>query len=47
MTCVVLFDVEVEDADSYAIEVGSRGDLSYPAEDLAATDFTVALTLGT
>lgn len=44
--CVVLFDVEADEADFYAITVGSRGELSFSAEELADQDFAVALTLG-
>jgi hypothetical protein len=47
VTCVVIFDVEVEPSDFYAIEVGSRGELTYSAEELEAADHAVALTLGT
>ncbi len=44
--CVVLFDVEATAADYYEIEIGSRGDLSFSAEDLAESDGMVSLVLG-
>lgn len=45
VTCVVSFEIEVEDADFYEIEVGSRGGLSYSRADLDAADWFIELSL--
>lgn len=44
--CVVKFATEVPKVPFYEIEVGSRGDLSYSQEELAAEDWHVEMSLG-
>ena len=44
--CSVKFDVPIESADFYEIEVGKRGALSYSASELEENGYWVALTLG-
>lgn len=44
--CTVTFEVQVPEADFYAIEVGRRGELSYSRDELAERDWNVSLTLG-
>jgi hypothetical protein len=44
--CFVYFEVDVEEADFYSVEVGSRGDLTYSAEELADRDYWIELSLG-
>ena len=44
--CAVKFATEVPKVPFYEIEVGSRGDLSYSQEELAAEDWHVQLSLG-
>ena len=44
--CVLYFEADIKDSDFYAIELGSRGDLSYSKEELADRNFTVSLNLG-
>ena len=45
--CTLKFEVPlVEAADFYAVEAGSRGDLTYSHAELEATDWWIQLTLG-
>lgn len=44
--CVLYFEADIKDSDFYAIELGSRGDLSYSREDLEENGFTVSFSLG-
>jgi hypothetical protein len=46
VSCTVLFEVEVNPAEFYEIEVGSRGGLSYSADELDSRDWWVELSLG-
>jgi len=47
IACVLLFDVEVGNADFYEIEVGRRGKISYSKKELEQRKWRVTLTLGT
>ena len=44
--CFVKFDVPIESADFYEIEVGKRGALSYSESELEENGYWAALTLG-
>lgn len=46
--CLLVFDVTVEDAEEYSIEIGDghRGSQDYDRSDLVESDWTVAITLG-
>lgn len=44
--CTLRFEVEVDDADFYEVEVGNRGSLSYRKAELAERDWVVEFSLG-
>ena len=44
--CALLFEVEVDDADFYEVEVGRRGKLAYRRAELEDRDWRVTFTLG-
>lgn len=46
--CLLVFDVAVDDAEEYSIEIGDghRGAQDYDRSDLVESDWTVAITLG-
>ena len=44
--CAVYFDVEIDDTDFYAVEIGRRGEMVFSRDELAASDWTVSLYLG-
>ena len=46
LACILLFDVDVENADFYEIEVGRRGKISYSKTELDKRKWKVAFTLG-
>ena len=45
VSCVVKFSVEVKLAEFYAVEVGSRGDISYSMDELETSGWHVELSL--
>lgn len=46
MACMVYFEAKVERSDFYAVELGSRGDLSYSRDELATNGYVVGISLG-
>lgn len=46
VSCVVKFTVEVKPSEFYSVEVGSRGELTYSADELEASGWHVELSLG-
>ena len=44
--CALYFEADIDSADYYSVELGSRGDLSYSREDLAEAGYVVGITLG-
>jgi hypothetical protein len=44
--CVLYFEGEVDDSDFYSVELGSRGDLTYSAEEMARNEYVVYVSLG-
>lgn len=46
MACMVYFEADIESSEYYAVELGSRGDLSYSREELAKNGYVVGISLG-
>lgn len=44
--CIFAFELEVDDADVYVIQVGRRGDITYTKPQLETSDWEISLTIG-